>query len=173
MQIKFTDVFNKEFKDILGVTIRESKNAISDPSDSQEINVDGLNLHIITKELNSKELLLFILRKEIDQIFVDYGFRIKYSENKKQSVMRPISVLQQFIEKYGLSIRIDESVGKIFLQEEIKVSGNDPSQFLEIINPENHSYITSFHLKISDRIATCALVFALDKNLYIESLHDH
>lgn len=87
------------------------------------------------------------------------------------AIRRPISILQNLIESFGLQIKIGQMIKKIYLQEEVEIASLNMGQLFEVLNPKNHSFITSSLIRLTeDKKVDCALTFALDKDEYLKWL---
>lgn len=168
MNIKFTDLFNKESREKFHIAESNVREAITNPTDSQEITYKGLSLLFTTKQLDQYTLLIFG-RKDADEISVDLAFKIKPDLVKGAAIRKPMDLLQKLIERFGLVTSIGDLSQKLFIEQTIEIKQNAYTDIVKIANPDNHNFAQSMFIRINNsKQVECAMAFAIDTTKYIE-----
>jgi hypothetical protein len=172
MEIVFTALFDDYCRDKFHIPRQLVRDAITNPLELHSTSYKGLKLNFYTKDIVGDELLLIIAREDNSKLVIDYTFRIKADLLKATDLQNPLTILQKFIERFGLNVVVGEQKSKFIFEEEINIQPNNAQNILNIENPNNHSFITSSFIKIdnSKTKIECAMVFALDVNDYQEWL---
>lgn len=178
MNIIFTDLFNKESRDKFQITEAQVQQAITSPDEQETANFDELELRLYVKQIphgGGKCYLLVCTRWDSGNLFVDLAFRILPELVDEAKTLSPIILLQQLAQKFGLTIRIGQQLNKFIFRERIPMkSPFEPTKLVEIINPDNHSFMQSIFIKIEqqggENIANCALAYCIDSDSYLSWL---
>jgi hypothetical protein len=86
--------------------------------------------------------------------------------------MEPIIVIQEFFQRFGLTIRIGQQYNRFIIEEHVVLdSMQNSTKIVEFVNPLNHSFHSSQYLKIINNVAFCAIAYCIDVDKYSEWLH--
>ena len=180
MRIIFTDLFKKECRDKFRITEDQVQQAITNPDEQQFANFDDLSLRFFVKkmlEAEGEHYLLVCTRLEGSNLLVDLAFKILPELVEEVKTLDPLILLQMLALKFGLTIRIGQQFNKFIFRESISLKSSvEPAKLVEVLNPENHSFIQSMFIKIEQqgdmKIANCALAFCIDLDRYLSWLMD-
>lgn len=178
MGIVFTDLFKKECRDKFRITEDQVQQVITNPDEQQVVSFDELTLRFFVKRIFEAEVEYYLLvctRLENGNLLVDLAFKILPELIGEVKTLEPIILLQQLALKFGLTIRIGQQLNKFIFRELIPLkSSAEPAKLVEVLNPENHSFIQSMFIKIEQqgdmKIANCALAFCIDSDRYLSWL---
>jgi len=178
MRFIFTDLFKKECRDKFRITEDQVRQAIINPDEQQFANFDDLSLRFFIKRIpehQGEHYLLVCTRLEGGNLLVDLAFRILPELVEEVKTPDPIILLQQLALKFGLTIRIGQQLNKFIFKESIPIKSSiESAKLVEILNPENHSFIQSMFIKIEQqgdmKVANCALAFCIDLDSYLSWL---
>lgn len=169
MNINFSDYFKKESRDKLGIKEEMVRNAIQNPHETQTIEFKGLVLTFYLSKVKDNNMILILTKSDNNTINIEHALLIRKDLTKAIELKKPISILQELAEKFGLIINVGSYRGKFLFQEVIKINPAETTSLVKIENPDNHSFTQSMYLKISkEGLAECALAFALDTDKYLQ-----
>jgi len=175
MNIIYTEMFKKECRDKFQITETRVQEAITRPNEQQVSKFDELELRFFVKRIpqaGGEYYLLVCTRWESGNLLVDLAFRILPELADEAKTLKPIILLQQLALKFGLTIRVGQQLNKFIFRELIPMElSNEPAKLVEVINPENHSFLQSMFIKIEQKgdtkIANCALAYCIDSTRYL------
>jgi len=178
LEIKFTDLFLKECRDKLRITESQVIEAVTCPDECQNVSLDDLELKFFLKKEHQQwgeDYLLVCSQYKNNCLFIDSAFYIPSEFIRELKTPEPVILLQQLALKFGLPIRIGLQLNKFIFRESIHIESLDNKpELVEILNPENHSFIQFMFIKIeqqgSMKIANCALAFCIDMDEYLSWL---
>ncbi len=178
MSIIFTELFKKECRDKFQITETQVQEAIISPNEQQVAKFDELEVRFFVKQMlhaGGKYYLLVCTRWDGSNLLVDLAFRIPTELADEAKTLKPIILLQQLALKFGLTIRVGQQLNKFIFRELIPIElSNEPTKLVEVINPENRSFIQSMFIRIeqqrNEKIAHCALGYCIDSDKYLSWL---
>ncbi|MCK4339465.1 MAG: hypothetical protein KAW87_05715, partial [Candidatus Cloacimonetes bacterium] len=178
MRIIFSELFKNECQNKFQITEDQAKQVITSPDKQQATKFDNLDLKFFVKEKfepGGKYYLLVCTHLKDGNFLVDLAFRILSELVEEVKTLEPIVLLQQLALKFGLTIRIGQKLNKFIFSESIPIKpSHDQTKLVEVLNPENHSFLQSMFVKIEQRgdikIANCALAFCIDSDRYLSWL---
>lgn len=178
MNIVFTELFSKECRDKFQITEAQVQQAITSPNEQEAVKFDELELRFFIKQMpqdGEKYYLLVCTRLDGSNLLVDLAFRIPTEFVDEAKTLKPFILLQQLALKFGLTIRVGQQLNKFIFGETIPIKPFDkPTELVEVINPENHSFMQSMFIKIEqqgdEKIANCALAYCIDSDRYLSLL---
>jgi len=178
MNIVFTELFNKECRDKFQVSEAQVEQAITSPNEQEVAKLDELEIRFFVKQMlqaGDKYYLLVCTRWDGSNLLVDLAFRILPDFVEELRTLKPIILLQQLTLKFGLTIRVGQQFSKFIFRELIPLKLSDePTKLVEVVNPENHSFMQSMLIKIEQegdtKIANCALAYCIDSDRYLSWL---
>jgi hypothetical protein len=177
MNLIFTDLYEQEVREKFGITRNHVRDALNSPDSQSAITLEDFEIvYYIKRILHSKGKLYLLVatHKIAEDIFVDLAFRILPELISDINTIEPIIVLQELIQRFGLTIRIGYQLNKFIFREIIPIdnSNSDETQLVQIINPNNHSFLQSIFMKIENqgsvKIVNCAMAFCIDTDEYSE-----
>ncbi|MCK4273324.1 MAG: hypothetical protein KAW90_00420 [Dehalococcoidales bacterium] len=178
MNIIFTEMFSKECRDKFQIAEVQVQQAITSPNEQEAVKLDELELRFFVKQMpqaGDKYYLLVCTRWDGSNLLVDLAFRIPAELVDEAKTLKPIILLQQLALKFGLTIRVGQQLNKFIFGESIPIKPFDkPTELVEVINPEKHSFMQSMFIKIEqqgdEKIANCALAYCIDSDRYLSWL---
>ncbi len=178
MSIIFTEMFKKECQDKFQITEIQVEQTITSPNEKEAAKFDELELRFFAKQMlqaGDKYYLLVCTRWDGSNLLVDLAFRIPAELVDEAKTLKPIILLQQLALKFGLTIRVGQQLNKFIFGESIPIKPFDkPTELVEVINPENHSFMQGMFIKIEqqgdEKIANCALAYCIDTDRYLSWL---
>lgn len=178
MIIIFTEFFKNECQNKLQITDDQIKQIITNPDREQVVKSNNLELKFFVKRMVEPEgehYFLVCTRSEGDNLLVDLAFIILPELVQEAKTLQPIILLQELALKFGLTIRVGQQLNKFILKESIPIQLNDEvNKLVEIVNPENHSFMHSMIFKIRQtgdiKIADCSIAYCIDSNKYMSWL---
>jgi transcriptional regulator with XRE-family HTH domain len=92
--------------------------------------------------------------------------------NEPLEDLPPVKILEHFIDRFGLPIRVGPHTGKFFLEQEfsvptIVIPGVPEGQVISVDHPKNSSFITSFFFRVDPPVVKIALAFCIDGEEYL------
>src|SRR3990170_1215925 len=175
MNIVFTDVFREECQDKFKITKEQVRQAIKFPDTQQAVEFDDLEIGLFVQKRKStagKTHLLVCARKSGEDWIVDLAFKILPDLASSLYSLEPVIVLQQFVQRFGLAIRIGQQLNRFVFNERIPIdpASKDVTKIVEVINPANHPFLQGMYIKIEQQhnsmAANCALAYAIDTEEY-------
>ena len=182
MNTVFTELFNSECKDRFNISVERIQEALRIPDAQQIIKLDNLELNFFIKKgdalSNNNRSLLVCSRKENDNLLVDVAFEVPPELIDSETNLEPIIILQKFVQKFGLMMRIGNQFNKFIFKETISVDTDclDTAKLIVIINPSNHSFMQQAFIKLDQKedkkILNCSLAYCIDTREYCAYLFD-
>lgn len=191
MKIQFSDLFNNESKIKFNILHNEVIEAIKKPDKKEHLNLYEIERSLIGSSSTEDFKPIFYLKQELKKegrpylliatneyrdgnILVDFAFKIypDFIDNIEHS--KPTEILKELANKFGLLIRVGKQYSKFIFKEVLPLEvGYDLTKIVSIENPQDHSFIQSFFVKIdkSKSKIFCALAFCIDSSRYITWLH--
>lgn len=172
----FSPFFQKECQEKLGVGKEETLDAVKSPDKEERVlfNSEKELMFFSKRRPSAKGDVYFVGCAEhgFNQTVVLWGLRIRSDLSKELSLLSPIQLITRLVDKFGLRITLGDLTKSFIFSHNIRVRSSDPMEIIKIHNPENHSFMASFMLKIvpasnGDYIANCALLFCLDTTRYL------
>ena len=178
MRIIFSELFKNECQNKFQITEDQVKQVITSPDKQQATKFDNLDLKFFVKEKlepGGKYYLLVCTHLKDSNFLVDLAFRILSELVEEVKTLEPIILLQQLALKFGLTIRIGQKLNKFIFSESIPIKpSHEQTKLVEVLNPENHSFLQSMFVKIEQqgdmKVANCALAFCIDSDRYLSWL---
>lgn len=178
MSIIFTELFKKECRDKFQITETQVQEAIISPNEQQVTKFDELELRFFVRRIpqaGGEYYLLVCTRWENGNLLVDLAFRIPTELADGAKTLKPIILLQQLALKFGLTIRVGQQLNRFIFRELIPIElSNESTKLVEVINPDNHSFMQSMLIRIEQKgdakIANCALAYCIDSDRYLSWL---
>ncbi len=176
MEIRFTDLYTQNCQYKFQITRPQVRKTLESPNAHQIFKLDELEFGFFIKKMTTQDSNYFVLacgRKEKNIWMVDLAFKILDSLITETATIEPLIVLQNFVQKFGLKIKIGNQLNKFIMQETIPVDEkvHDPTKIIEIINPKQHSFVQAMFVKIlrenDSSMIHCALAYAIDTEEYI------
>lgn len=180
MRVTFSEIFDREIKTKFGISREFVRHALEKPIAQSNINIDNIEFVLFIEHVSfstQEYYLLVIARKEDDKLFVDLAFKILPSLINDIRTIEPIVVLQEFAQRFGLSIRIGNQLNKFIIGEEVLIDdSSEADEIVEIVNPYNHSFINTINIMIEEvknqKVLKCRFVYCIDTDKYSEWLVD-
>jgi len=175
MDITFTQLFEQVCESKFNISKERVQKALAHPDAHEIINLEDLELGLFIKLehiLTTDTYLLVCARKDNANWLIDVAFMIPTDIVDRSRPLEPIIVLQQFVQKFGLAIRIGSQYNKFIFKELIRIDqqSEDIFKVVEIINPSNHNFIQQMFLKLEQdgerKNINCALAFCIDEDEY-------
>jgi|GEM_PF-1506014 len=175
MDAIFTEMFKRECRDKFNISEERVQQAIKAPNAQQILELDDLELGFFVKQEyivpNNKTYLLVCSRKEKENWLIDAAFIVPHDLVDEVNPLEPIIILQKFVQKFGLMIRIGDQYNKFIFRESIYPNENiNLAKLTEIINPANHSFMQRVFIKLEQKndrkIINCALAYCIDIDEY-------
>lgn len=173
------DLFKTEIQDKFLISPRHAAEAILESDRNETLLFDGLKIVLAARHVAKRENDFYLLvcgeiLGEGDTYIIHWAFKILCSLCSEIHLLSPLQLLTRFIQDFGMPISIGSLTGKLIAYHKIGVSDTDPSKVIEIANPNNHPYFSSFFIRIHTEqgkpIADCALVFCVDTTKYMQWL---
>jgi len=175
--IVFSEIFDQEWMKRCQITRSKVREALGKPDKSE------------TVVLNGDKDLTFFSRLDPSGDHHTLGFGERVAEGFKVlcafdiptdlcdgiNALSPVQILGRFASAYGLYLTIGELTSKFVLLHRIKTSSGDKNEIVAIHNPENHDFMNSFFIKISQAdkgefVADCAMLFCIDTTKYVSRM---
>ena len=173
MEIVFSDYYKELFTGSIHVAEKHSKEILENPYRKTVIENDKLKLCFLLSELiNDKFYTLISTSEEKERIVVREVYKIKKEFLDEQDINDPYLILQKLIWEFGLTIRVGNQLSKFVYKEEILVanSTDQATDFLQFINPQNHSFLVGSFLKLINKdgqnFLSCFLAYGIDMDKY-------
>ena len=175
MNVIFTQLFDEEISGKLGITRKYVSQVLENPDTQTNFTFDNLELNFYLKYINltkQEHYLLVCTRKEGGNSIIDLAFKILPSLVNDLRTLDPIMVLQEFVQRFGLVIRIGHQLNKFIIEETVLADViPEPVKIVEIINPLNHSFLQSVYLRVENKnVIKCAIAYCIDTEKYKEWL---
>lgn len=170
MNIIFSDLFKQNTRDLFKISESSARDVIEHPTDTQKIDYKDLSLTLYSKVINENLLILLLTEEKDGNCIVSFGFKIKPDLSKAVFIKRPINILQDLMQKYGLTVNVGGKAMKIFLSETVDLPASGSVNIINVENPQNHSFIQNFLMKVNEKEAELGLGFVLDTTEYIQWL---
>ena len=176
MDIILTDLFKQEFQAKLGIREKLVHKAITTPDFQDIVELDELVLgFFVTREVKpeGETYLLVCTRRKDSTWFVDSAFIILPDLVSDVGSLEPLALLQGLAQRCGLVIRVGRQLNKFIFRELITTKGwnDDPAKLVEVINPSEHSFVQSMHIRIEPKddsyVADVALAYCIDTDEYL------
>jgi len=191
MKIQFNDLFNNESKIKFNILHNEVIEAIKKPDKKEHLNLSEIERSLINSSSTEDFKPIFYLKQELKKegrpylliatreyrdsnIFVDFAFKIYPDFIDHVEDLEPTEILKELANKFGLIIRVGKQCSKFIFKEVLPLEvGSDLTKIVSIENPQDHSFIQSFFVKIdkSKSKIFCALAFCIDSSRYATWLH--
>jgi hypothetical protein len=170
--LEFRDLYTKESKQEFNISPEEAADAIRKNNRYQRIVLEGGKSVFLFAYIPPKKndaYLLVYANEEGDKLVVMWAFMISTSLCPEIHLLSPLQILERFAGQFGLPLRVGQLESKFILAHRIEVTGS--AKVFEIVNPENHDFMTCFLLRI-DKVdkhsfANCRLMFCIDKPQYL------
>jgi hypothetical protein len=171
-------VFTQQFHDVctrwFGIREADVQDVLATPDAQQWHQIDDLTLGLYTKRRQrsgSQAYLLVCTRKVAENQNVDLAFWIFPDLTAGLNLLEPLILLQQLVGRFGLTLRVGNQLNKFIFRETIILHGLvNASPVFEVINPENHSFVQSIFVKVTEdgdtRHIHCALAYCIDTDAY-------
>ena len=182
MKIEFSDYFIKECSNEFGIRPNHVEDAITNKDSVELIKVeDSLEITLFSRKIKllKKEFYLLIAANKVQEnrleskLIVNFAYRIPTNLVINDQVS-PLELLEILGNNYGLDVSIGGVVSKLILKQRIPCQSNNPTKVFSVINPHKHAFTQNFWFRIDERngtyIASCAICFCLDKELYKKTL---
>ncbi|MEK6742309.1 MAG: hypothetical protein AABZ15_01795 [Nitrospirota bacterium] len=178
MNVVFTQLYQDVCEVWFGIQKADVQITLAAPDAQQLYQIEDLELGLCTKRFQrngSDALLLVCTRKGSDTQSVDLAFWILPDLIVGVTGLEPLVLLQLLATRFGLSLRVGNQVNKFVFRETITINGPmEANQIVQIINPENHSFVQSIFIKVSEdsrgHHIHLALAYCIDTDEYIKWL---
>lgn len=177
MAIVFKDTFDDLSSKEFGIRRKHAEEAI-EKSDAVEVfEVDDLRVIFFLKRVetaSSKYLLLVQANEDNKDISVNFAVKL-YQELLDIDLYEstPLSLFENFIERYGIEFSFGDFTGKYLLDKKIQVESRNVAEIIRIDNDSEAFTLFSF-LKFNPAgrfyEAQCALLFCFNYQKYGEWL---
>lgn len=191
MKIQFSDLFNNESKLKFNISINEVIEAIKKPDKKEHLNLSEIEHSLISSSSHEDFKPIFYIKQELKKecrpylliatreyldgnICVDFAFKIYPDFIDHVEDLELVEILKELANKFGLIIRVGNQYSKFIFKEVLPLEeGSDLTKIVSIENPQDHSFISSFFVKIDESKSRifCALAFCIDSSRYITWLH--
>ena len=173
MKITFTEVFNSEVGSI--ILKDEIINALHKSENIYRSQMDSKTLFICTQACTDKKYLLIIFGFiENDDYKVHLAFKYFVDSFEQYESESPLKILQEFVKKYGLTIKIGHINETFIHHQTFWVRSTNPYSIVNIQNPNNNSSIQNIIVKIkphgSKHRVDCHLGFCINKDKYLSDI---
>jgi hypothetical protein len=174
MSLVFTQMFLDVCRNCFGIREADVQDVLAAPDAQQWYQTDDLRLGFYTKRRQrsgSEAYLLVCTRKTTENQVIDLAFWIFPDLTAGLNVLEPLVLLQQFVARFGLTLRVGNQLNKFIFRETITIPGPvEASQVVEIIDPEHHNFVQSIFVKVTEDGDThhihCALAYCIDTDVY-------
>lgn len=175
----FTELFKRECQDRFQISEEMVSDVLQNPDAQQTINYESLRVELFSKRISysiDEQYLLVCTHTQDGDILIDFAFRLLTDLVHELRTTEPILLLQQFALRFGLTIHIGHELSKFILMAAIPINPkNTSSELVKVLNPQNHSFIQSFFIRISQQnattVANCALAYCIDVDDYLAWLN--
>lgn len=191
MRIQFSELFNNESKIKFNISHDEVIEVIKKPDKKEHLNLSEIERSLIGSSSTEDFKPIFYLKQELKtegrpylliatreyrdgNIFVDFAFKIYPDFIDRVEDLEPTEILKELANKFGLIIRVGKQCSKFIFKEVLPLeAGSDLTKIVSIENPQDHSFIQSFFVRIDESKSKifCALAFCIDSSRYITWLH--
>ncbi|PWI49625.1 hypothetical protein CEE45_00405 [Candidatus Heimdallarchaeota archaeon B3_Heim] len=170
MKITVPDKIKMTNIPLMGITEADILKTIQTPESKERFLHMGLQLEFHLKNIR-KGYLLVVTRNEGQDISVSEVYLIKRVFIQQLNTKNPIQVLESFIDRFGLEIRIDRETDKFFIKKAVPLSPSvDPTRAVTIINPGNHEFWLCQYIQINRSgnylVLQVAIVYCIDITKY-------
>ena len=146
------------------------RQVLSKPDARGEIAHDEVLMKLLAKhEMTWTDIVII---QERPQKQVNFAFRVTHDllDNPAQK-LTPLEILKEFVNRFGLTLRIGTFEGVLLLHEQVPIDPiSQSAQLVDIDNPDNASYVTSFMLRKKDDIIDVVMAFAINTAAYREHI---
>jgi hypothetical protein len=171
------DLFKKEIQDRFRITPKRAAEAMLQSDRRESLLFDGLEIVLAARHIAKSQNDFYLLvcgEIKQDRYIVHWAFKIFCALCNEIHLLSPLQLLMRFVQDFGLPIKIGSSKGKMIAYHKTEVSETDLNKAVEITNPENKSFFSSFFLRIRTEqrrhFADCALAFCVDTSAYAQWL---
>jgi len=175
--LEFPEGYIKESKQQFNIDPEEAAEAIRKNNRYQRILLSGGKSYFVFAYLppkNKTSYLLVYADEQPDKLVVMWAFKVPTDLCPEIHLLNPLQILARFAGLYGLPIRIGHLESKFILAHRLELTGSDQTKIFEIVNPEDHDFMTSFLFRIDlvdgRSFADCRLMFCVDKTRYLSLL---
>ncbi len=175
MNIHLTDAFN-DVSAVFQINAEQVKQTILTPDTQKMLEIWDLRLGFFLKRFTQQFDEFYILAccfKDGEDWRVDNAFKILPELLEGAKIPDPFILLQQFVQRFGLFVRIGDQLNKFIMKEEIAIEGSSPypQRMFGFLNPMNHAltqfcYIMPTEDQDGKKIIKFALVFVIDIDEY-------
>lgn len=191
MKIQFTDLFNNESKNKFNISYDQVIDALTEHDKKEQINLPEIERSLLGSSSIEDLKVIFYLKHQVKKkgkpylliatrelqdgdTYVDFALKIYPEFIDLIEELKPIEILRELANAFGLMIRVGKQYGKFIFKELQPLEvGSDQTSIVSIENPKNHSFIQSIYVK-TDKIRSkiiCALAFCIDTSQYATWLH--
>lgn len=169
MPVIYTELYTNECEKPFKLDRKEVQQSMAYPDQHQKLVSQGLQIWIYLKKFE-KYYLLTYGHIEGSNYLVELVFKLKEDLVNRAQNQLPQHVLHALALQFGLELQIGQQKGKFIYNELIPVTSTNPAKIVHVVNPNNHSFITSFFIRPlqqhDQNYAQVAIAFALDKDEY-------
>lgn len=174
MKIQFSDYFVQEPEAKFGITKNQVIQATRTPDSAQQLEYNGLELAFFTKQLagtSRQRLLLVLAQQSDDTLLINTAFFLPPDLPRSVGSIEPLILLQEFSQRFGLTIRIGAQLSKFVLQQMIPLNQPVGMEVVRVLNPLNHSFQQQFYFRFEQQgdfpVVLCGLAFCIDTDEYL------
>lgn len=172
--ITFSQLFEAESMNKFHIAKSSARECLENPDRLEKATFDELMFVFATKNINDNFLLLVIALEKNNELNIEIAYKVTNNLENGLNLRNPLYIFEKFINEFGLEVKIQDLTKKLILLQKINIVSDGTTNLVSVLNPNNHNYYLSQMFRVnSDKTIDCALVYALDENLYQESLKSH
>lgn len=133
LQIEFSEKFDEE-AEIFQIRRSHVEQAINDPDKTEELNYEGLQLRFFLRRVDEATPSYYLLvetkeDEDGDKLVVYAAYKIAFDLHPALDRLSPLQVLGEFLERFGLKVRIGTYEGNMIMKMAIPIEPEKKDQF--------------------------------------------
>ena len=174
-----TDAFKKECAAKFGIRAQHALAVVADPDQTFVLEQNGLTLRIHSKYIEATPppcFLIVIEQVKENTSSISFALRVYPDLCEGFSQLHPNDMLEAIAERFGVPIRVGESIGKFIWDARIPIANEGDIEIVYAQTPQRGSFVQQMYIKINQgppMEAECALAYCLNTEEYVTWLNHH
>lgn len=172
MEYHVSDDVSGECPPNMGFKASRANQIIAKHDDEHDFELDDLVLRIYVKhEPSCSDVVVLQRSPKREVIFACHAFK---DDIDADTPLSALETLKRFIDKFGMTFRVDTFEGKLLNHEQIPISPSaNQVELFGLVNPEKHTCLPVLFYRKTRTHVDVSLAFFINITLYSRSLAAH
>ncbi len=163
----------------LHISEANARETVERPDRTAAIRIEGLELRLFVRKIDVARApfyLLVLARVDGEATTLLAALKVYPDLRDGAEDLGPLDLLRALAERFGLDVSVAGLPAKFFLIQRVLIGLWQEADLVRVINPGGRPFLGQFFFRVEERperVAVCAVAFALDAARYVAWAESH